>query len=293
LGKWNAPESNLLEELVDALNSKDGSELEPFLRQYGNNSLPIADRLSRMKGLAAQGSPFKIVKWIPGKADELTALVTDKNGVELGFRMKIAGTPAKMERLLVGPPEQLDAPPPKSYGDWKTLESLTQAIQQDVKTPAMGVAILVNGKLEHAVAGVRELGSEKQVTVDEPWSIGSIGKPICSTVMGRLIELNKLDWDTTLGQALPNIQMKEGYKNVTIEQLMQHRGGIPADPGMRMQDVDRIVAGATDPIKIRENYAKDILQRDSRLQAWRTIFVFQCGVRTLRCDCRKGREQAV
>lgn len=237
--------------------------MEPFLTLHASSSVPIADRLSRTKGLVAQGAPFQIVKMIPGRPDELLAVVTDKNGFELGFRMKITeGAQPRMERVLVGPPEELDAAPPKDYSDWKSLESLTQAIQRDVESPAMGIAMLRNGKLEHAVAGVREQLSKKQVTVDEPWSIGSIGKPICSTVIGRLIEMDKLKWETTLSQALPNVPMKEGYKNVTIEQLMQHRGGIPGDPGMQKQEVDRIVAGATDPIKIRQNYAKDILQRD-------------------------------
>lgn len=263
LGNWATTETNLLEKFVEALNSKSGNGLEPFLKQYASGAVPVADRLVRAKGLAAQGAPFKIVKMIPGKPDELNALVTDKNGVELGFRMKLAGTTdPKMDGVMVVPSERLNTAPPKNHDDWKSLESLAEAIRTDAKSPAMGIAVLIDGKLEQAVAGIREQASDKLVTAEEPWSVGSIGKPICTTVIGRLIEMDKLKWDTTLSQALPNIPMKEGYKNVTLEQLMQHRGGIPGEPGMQKQTVDRIVAGATDPIKIRQSYAKDILQRE-------------------------------
>ena len=78
----------------------------------------------------------------------------------------------------------------------------------------------------------------------------------------KCIESGKLKWDTTLGEVLGDLPMKDGYKAVTIEQIMHHRGGVPEDPGMRRPDVVRIVAGETDAIKIRQNYAKDILQRD-------------------------------
>src|SRR5438045_2458321 len=126
----------------------------------------------------------------------------------------------------------------------------------------MAVAMIRHGTLERAVKGTRAMNGGDAVTPDEPWSIGSIGKPICSTIIGRLIEQGKLRWDTTLGEAFKDWPMKEGYRQVTIEQIMHHRGGIPQDLGMRQPQVERIVAGATDRQEIRKNYAKDILSRD-------------------------------
>jgi CubicO group peptidase (beta-lactamase class C family) len=58
------------------------------------------------------------------------------------------------------------------------------------------------------------------------------------------------------------VPMKPGYEAVTLEQIMHHRGGIPEDPGMRKPQVDAILGGETDPVKMRERYARDILSRD-------------------------------
>ncbi|MEI8283042.1 MAG: serine hydrolase domain-containing protein, partial [Armatimonadota bacterium] len=255
--------ANLIEQLVAALNSKDGSGLEPFLKEHASSAVPVADRLERMKGLAEQGAPFKIVKMIPSGPSELKALITDKGGMELGLKMTLTkDAEPKMDRLLAGPPDLLESAPTKSYANWSSLQSLADSICGDVKSPAMGIAVIRDGKMEKSVSGVREQGKTDKVSLDEPWSIGSIGKPLCSTVIGSLIESGKLKWDTTLGEVLGDLPMKPGYKDVTIEQIMHHRGGVPEDPGMRRPDVLRIVAGETDSVKIRQNYAKDILGRD-------------------------------
>ncbi len=255
--------ANLIEQLIAALNSKDGAGLEQFLKEHASDAIPVADRLDRMKSLAEQGAPFKIVKLIPSRPGELKALVVDKGGMELGFKLTLTrDAEPTMDRLLAGPPDLLESAPAKSYANWASLQTLAKTIRSDAKSPALGIAMIRNGKLEQSVSGVREQGKNDKVTLDEPWNIGSIGKSLCSTVIGNLIESGKLKWDTTLGEVLGDLPMKDGYKAVTIEQIMHHRGGVPEDPGMRRPDVVRIVAGETDAIKIRQNYAKDILQRD-------------------------------
>jgi len=252
-----------VKEFIDVLNSKAPARIKTFIEKNCSTDTPVAARLDRMSKLAEQRAPITILRFGKEGPLEVSALIEDTNKERLSLKVQFTtDDPPKIARLLIGDPEEMDAPAPKDYTGWTDLASLTESIRTDTKNPAMGIAIIRDGKLEQTVAGVRVNNGKDAVGVDEPWSIGSIGKPICSTVIGKLIEMGKLDWNTTLGEALSDMPMKDSYKSATLEQLMHHRGGVPEDPGMRRPEVQRIVNGATDPTKIRENYARDILQRE-------------------------------
>jgi len=251
---------DLAEAFVAGLNGGEAG-LKVFIAKWCSADVPVEQRLMRMKRVADQGAPFRFVKMIRESKEEALAVFADRSGEELGVKFEL--TPEMtMASVLMGPLDALNAPPPKDYRNFKDLASLCESVIADTKTPAIGLSIWHGDKVESASAGVRSLGGSDKVGPDEPWSIGSIGKPICSTVIGRLIETGKLRWDMTLEEALPGMAMKDGYRKVTLEQIMQHRGGIPQDLGMNQARVDGIVAGATDWAKIRENYIKDVLGRD-------------------------------
>jgi CubicO group peptidase (beta-lactamase class C family) len=249
--------------LLGALNSKEDAKLREFLEKHTISNTPVEQRLSRLKGLADTGAPFKVISPGPESEDSVHALVEDGNGERLGFVMDVRkGPEPKMLGLRIGPPEMLDAPAPREYTGWKDLAARGASIRADAQSPAIAIAVIRDGKLEQTVSGVREVNGKDAVAPNDPWSIGSIGKPICSTIIGRLIEMGKLRWDLTLGEALADLPMKPGYKTATIEQILHHRGGIPEDLNFQRERVLRIVADATEPMKIRENYARDILSRD-------------------------------
>jgi CubicO group peptidase (beta-lactamase class C family) len=250
----------LVAAFVEALNKGDEVSLRAFVDRWCTSQVAAADRVSRFKNLAQQGAPFTLSS-VDERPSQLMVVLEDRNHEKLGFKIELSAD-GKYDRAMAGPPEALNAPPPKDYSGWKDLGSLAEQIRKNTDNPAIGIAILKQGKLEQAVRGTRTLGGNEAVGVDEPWSIGSIGKPICSSIIGKLIETGKLRWDTTLGEALGYLPMKPDYKPVTIEQIMHHRGGIPAYLGLRRPEVERIVNGATDPVKIRENFARDILSKD-------------------------------
>lgn len=252
-----AGNKELLQSFLDTLNTKDRAKVQAFVEKKFDAGIPIGARMERLMGLVAQGAPFKLIRL----GTQTSAEIEDRNGERLVLRIDV-GNDGKIGRIMVGGPEELDAKPPKDYTGWTSLSSLAQSVALDTDSPAIGIAVLRKGRLETAYAGVRKVGSANKVGPGDAWSVGSIGKPICSTLIGRLIELGKLDWSTTIFQALPEIPMNEGYRAVTLEQLMQHRGGIAQDMGMLRDQVQRIVAGETDPRRIRQNYAKDILSRD-------------------------------
>ena len=253
----------LLASFIESLNSREETKLRDFLTKHASSDVPIEQRVLRLKSLADSGAPFKIAGQVTEEPRSVRALVEDRNGEKLGFAMDVQRSPElRMLALRVGPPDMLDSPAPKDYTGWKDLSSLGASIRSDTRSPAIAIAVLRDGKLEQTVSGVREAGGNDPVLVDDPWSLGSIGKPVCTTVIGRLVEMGRLRWDLTLGEGLAGLPMKPGYKAVTLEQIMHHRGGIPEDLGFTQDRVTRLVAGAADPMKMRENYARDILNRD-------------------------------
>lgn len=251
----------LLEGFVAALNTKDQAQITSFVQAHFDSKVPADHRAARMLGLADQGAPFKVVKIRAESEKEVQGAVEDKDGMMLGMTLDV-DKDGKVTSIRVQPLESLDAPPPKDYSGWMDLGKLAEEIRRDTGSPAMAIAVLHGRTIETAFAGQRTYGKDDPIRPGDAFSIGSIGKPICSTLIGMLIERHRLRWDTTLGQAFPDVPMKTGYKNVTLEQIMHHRGGIPEDPGMRAPEVRRIVGTAKDPVSIRANYARDVLSRD-------------------------------
>jgi CubicO group peptidase (beta-lactamase class C family) len=250
--------------LIAALNTKDATKLKAFIEANFDKGMPAEDRAKRLMPIVDQGAPFKLVKIVNSTPTLERVLIEDREGQKLGLSIELdLGHPPKITHLRLGDPESLDAPPPKDYSGWKDLASLTSAIRKDTDCPALGVAVWQDGKpIEIAVDGVRELGKDVKVNADDVWHLGSIGKSITSTLIGRLIDLGKLRWEMTLKEAFPAITMNPGYEKVTLEQVMHHRGGIPQDMGFRGDQVDAIVGQETDPVKIREKYARNILGRE-------------------------------
>lgn len=252
--------SPLVTAFVQALNSGDEAQISQFVGKWCSQSLPPADRVARLKSISSQGAPFQILS-VDKTSSGLLAILKDRNGEQIGLQI-VLDAQGKYDRATAGPPDALNAPPPKDYTGWKDLRSLAELIRKDTGNPAMGIAVIRNGRLEQAVSGTRTVAGAEAVGPDEPWSIGSIGKPLCSTIIGKLIEMGKLRWDTTLGEALSGVPMKPEYRGVTLEQIMHHRGGIVEMLGMRAPEVRRIVGSETDPTKIRLNMARDLLSRD-------------------------------
>jgi CubicO group peptidase (beta-lactamase class C family) len=251
----------LFKGLVAAINSRDKAKITAFIQANATGDVPLETRVERMLDLVEQGAPFKIVGAPKLMGDEVKASLVDREGIRLAVTfITTGGTAPKMKALRAMPVRQNDGPD-KSLNDWKDLKDLATRITAKRKIPAMGITTIHDGKLESAVTGIREIGKEAEVGADEPWSIGSIGKPICSTIIGLLIEQGKLRWDETLGEALKGIPMEAEYERVTLEQVMQHRGGIPQDLGFNRARVMSIVGDATTPTSIRERYARDILSR--------------------------------
>lgn len=250
---------DLFRGFVDMLNSKDKEKARAFFTANFDPAVPVENRVSR-SGMLFDHAPFKLLKIGTTTPQESRALIEDKDGQKQTFIMQFTAD-GKVKGIMIGPPEEVDGKPPKNYTGWKSLASLAADVAADSESPGMEIAVIRDGKLEEAATGVRETGKPAKINVDDPMSVGSIGKPLCTSVIASLIEEGKLRWDETLKEALPGTPMLPEYEDIPIEAIMHHRGGIPEDLGFRRPEVQKIVGSAISPTQIRENYVKNILSR--------------------------------
>lgn len=133
------------------------------------------------------------------------------------------------------------APLPRIMADDRTSQSAPavddladrlEAIRAKHDLPALAGAIVSGDKLVAlGVTGVRRHGKPERVTHDDRFHLGSCTKAMTATLCAILVEEGTLTWTTTIGDVFPDLRerMHEGYRGVTVEQLLQHRGGVPGD----------------------------------------------------------------
>lgn len=97
--------------------------------------------------------------------------------------------------------------------------------------PSVAVAVIRSGEVVYeGAAGVRERGNPEPVTTQDSFHIGSDTKAMTALLCAILVERGLLTWTTTVGQVLgPDFPMRDEYRPVTLEQLLSHTSGLPAE----------------------------------------------------------------
>lgn len=123
-------------------------------------------------------------------------------------------------------PKALPSPVTKHSGDVE-FATLIESIRVKEGLAALASAIIVDGKI-HSVAavGTREYGTENWVTVKDKFLIGSCTKAITASLAAVLIDEGVLEWQTTIRDVFPDLEILPDYENITIAQLLSHRAGL-------------------------------------------------------------------
>jgi CubicO group peptidase (beta-lactamase class C family) len=68
--------------------------------------------------------------------------------------------------------------------------------------------------------------------------LGSITKSITATMIARLVESGQLKWTDTIGERFPDASIHGDWKPVTLQQLLTHTSGAPANfsLGVRLKE---------------------------------------------------------
>lgn len=98
--------------------------------------------------------------------------------------------------------------------------------------PAIAAAVVQNGQITAAgAAGTRRVDAEIPVTLEDRFHIGSDTKAMTATLAGIEVEAGRLRWDSTLGEVFSDLSsgMDNGFRAITMRQLLSHTSGLPAD----------------------------------------------------------------
>lgn len=138
------------------------------------------------------------------------------------------------------PPAEVAEAPDRARGaaeplpaDVLRIDDQVEAERAKAGVPALGIAIVDPSGLR-AVGVAGTLSSDQgspPVDVMAPWHIGSNGKAMTATVLARLVERGVLRWDQTVGETLVGWEMHESWKDVRLDWLLGHVGGIRANAG--------------------------------------------------------------
>ena len=93
----------------------------------------------------------------------------------------------------------------------------------------MGVAVTGSGMFGAGVSGNVTPGGAA-VTASSVFQLGSTSKTMTATMIARLVEKGLLSWDSKVVDVLPDVKMRDEYRDVTLRTLLAHRAGTPHLP---------------------------------------------------------------
>ncbi len=114
----------------------------------------------------------------------------------------------------------------------RDVSELLSGIQKRNDVPGL-VALALRGDeiIGQGAAGVRRRAAEEKVSLDDKFHLGSCTKAMTATLAAILVEEGKLKWSTHLFDVFPALEAgaQPGWKEETLADLLQNRGGMPAD----------------------------------------------------------------
>jgi CubicO group peptidase (beta-lactamase class C family) len=258
----------LAKKYIGAYNSRDVATLTEFYASYYSEASlakrPPEDRATRTLGLHDQMGPLEPALVTDQSESSLTITVQAKkinSWLSCKFSLE-EQEPRKIVSVMMMP-----GSPPEMTGadkkEWTNLAELLEQVCAEASVPAIAAAVIQDGRIVEVVAvGVRQMGTNNDVQIDDGFHIGSITKSVTATMIGRLVEEGKLDWSVTIVQVLGEMDIREEYRNVTLEQLLQHRSGLPGYLIFDDSEGTRLNSLPGTPTEQREAFVAEVLQSD-------------------------------
>jgi len=107
------------------------------------------------------------------------------------------------------------------------ISGMLDALRRAEGAPALGAALIRDGKIVGiGVCGVRSVETNEDALLTDRFPIGSCSKPMARFAIAHLAERGILLFSDTLGSLLKGMPMQEGYRGVTVAQIMAHQAGI-------------------------------------------------------------------
>ena len=128
-----------------------------------------------------------------------------------------------------------------------------EAIRAESGLPSLAAAAYRGGvPVARGAVGTRKVGEDVPVTTADVWHLGSDTKAMTATLAAMLVDEKKLDWKSKLIDLLPDVPMDPAFAEVTLEALLYHRAGLPANPSqawmIRAQSSTDLVSSRKDAV---------------------------------------------
>jgi CubicO group peptidase (beta-lactamase class C family) len=265
----DTPAGRIAESFLEALNSGDEDRIREFTLMHRSKSSlakrPLKDRIAMTVQLHNQVGVLAPVL-ITEESDRILAITVHSQSLNMWLSVRFEldeDEPEKLSTMSMRPASPPDMKISRDY-EWEKLSELLVQVREDTGVPALAAAMVVDGRIvDEAVIGLRRSGSEDSVSVNDRFHIGSITKSMTASMIGRLIELEILTWDATVEQVLPDAGIRNEYRPVTIEQLLQHRSGLQAYLNVDEEEIDRFLAAAKSSAARRLKFCEKVLQEKS------------------------------
>jgi len=252
----------------DSFNSGDPETMKAFETEYRSagalEKRPVDKRVTQRLGLRDQTGVMEPAKVVTENPNSLVlAVYATKAEMWLQCTFTIEEeAPYKLVSVAIMPGQAPDAE--ASYvEEWKDLADLLGQIREKTGAPALAAAIVVQGSItDLAVVGERWVGSGQSAEGDDLFHIGSITKSMTATMIGALVQRELLSWTLTIGDLLPEMEMRDAYRGVTLEEILEHRGGFPSYTNVDDAEAKRLAAFPGNPALQREAFVAELLMTE-------------------------------
>lgn len=138
------------------------------------------------------------------------------------------------------------------------ISALLAPIVQKYSLPGMAAVIVHDNRITSTgVTGIRKEGRPELLTINDLYHIGSDTKSMTATLLEYVVQNTDVKWDSKVAPLLGITAVDPAYANLTVAQLLQNRGGIPAEA-----DFWTIQSSAgNDLVKARQALSETILAR--------------------------------
>jgi CubicO group peptidase (beta-lactamase class C family) len=257
---------------IESFNSNDRDILRTFAATHRTDAAlakrPAEARADGRMNLFAQIGALTPVIITEQTAHSITITCRAETiGMWMSMKVKLQEeAPHKLDVVEMGPTSPPDMGAEAAASDessWSTLAELLDNVRTETGVPGIAAATIEGGKVaDIAVSGVRSIGSDTDVTVNDRWHVGSITKSMTATMIGALVEDGTLSWETTVGDVLGDIDMNPAYRDVTVLQLLRHRGGIHPYTMIDAEEERRLAKLTGTPSEQRVGFIREVLRED-------------------------------
>lgn len=194
-----------------------------ILHGESDDRCPVGQGEEWFTGLRANGVPVEMVRY-PGGSHLF--IVDGRPSHRVDYGRRVAG----WVREHVGPNAAV-ASRPKARAVLAAYAGRLQSLATSLNVPGVSVALLHDGTVETAYAGVLQAGKPDKVTVDTRFQIGSITKVFTTALIMQLVDEGKVDLDTRVIDYLPEFRLADdaATQAITVRHLLAHTSGIPGD----------------------------------------------------------------